>query len=317
MGVDQRSVNGESAPPLDLTAVIIAFNEELHIARCIERLRGIARRVVVIDSHSTDATVEIARAQGAEVIAHSFVNHAAQFNWGVNAADIQTRWVLRMDADEYLDEAGARNLRAALESAPDEVSAFALRRGVVFQERRIRFGGISNVFLTRVWRRGMARVEARWMDEQVLVNDGLTLQIDEGAIIDENLNDIGWWTAKHNSYTTRQMVQAMLGELDRADLIDMKQLNPHVRRKRIFRERIYGPAPLFLRAIVYFVYRYIFALGFLDGKAGFLFHYFQGLWNFFLVDVKIFEARRIVAEDGEAGFTTWVRDVYGIELNEI
>ena len=303
--------------PLDLTAVIIAFNEELHIGRCIERLRGLAVRVVVIDSFSTDATVQIARELGAEVIQHAFLNHAAQFNWGVEAADISTDWILRIDADEYLDGEGARSLRAALTSATSRVSAFAMRRGVVFQEKRIRFGGISQVFLTRVWRTGRAKVEARWMDEQVLVSSGDTVRLDRGAIIDENLNDIGWWTAKHNGYTTRQMIQSMLSELDRADLIDFKQLNQDVRRKRILRERLYTPAPLFLRAFAYFFYRYFFGLGFLDGRAGLLFHFFQGLWNFFLVDVKIYEARQIVAAGGEAAFKRWVSDVYDIELTEI
>lgn len=244
------------AQPLDLTAVIIAFNEKLHIARCIERLRGLAARVVVIDSYSTDGTVDIARALGATVIQHPFVNHAAQFNWGVEAADVRTGWVLRIDADEYLDDKCIAGLRTAIRHASPNSSAFAMRRGVVFQEKRIRFGGISQVFLTRVWRTGCAKVEARWMDEQVLVSLGETQRITDGAIIDENLNDIGWWTSKHNGYTTRQMIQSMLGELQRADAIDINQLNRHVRRKRILRERIYGPAPLFSRAIGYFLYRY-------------------------------------------------------------
>lgn len=302
--------------PLDLTAVIIAFNEELHIARCIERLTGLAARVVVIDSFSTDRTVEIAESLGAEVFQHEFLNHAAQFNWGVDAAKVRTGWVLRIDADEYLDFEGVRSLRKAVAAAGPEVSAFAMSRGVVFQEKRIRFGGISQVFLTRVWRTGRAKVEARWMDEQVLVSSGKTLRIGRGAIIDENLNDLGWWTAKHNGYTTRQMIQAMLVELDRADAIDIGQLNQHVRRKRILRARLYAPAPLFLRAFGYFLYRYFLGLGFLDGRAGFMFHFFQGLWNFFLVDVKIYEARQIVAQGGEAAFKRWVRQVYGIELTE-
>lgn len=304
------------AQPLDITAVIIAFNEKLHIARCIERLCGLAARVVVIDSYSTDGTVDIARALGADVIQHPFVNHAAQFNWGVEAADVRTGWVLRIDADEYLDDKCIAGLRTAVRHASPETSAFAMRRGVVFQEKRIRFGGISQVFLTRVWRTGCAKVEARWMDEQVLVSVGETQRITDGAIIDENLNDIGWWTSKHNGYTTRQMIQSMLGELQRADAININQLNQHVRRKRILRERLYGPAPLFWRAIGYFLFRYFIGLGFLDGRAGFLFHFFQGLWNFFLVDVKIYEARKVVEHGGENAFKEWVNRVYGIELTE-
>lgn len=303
--------------PLDMTAVVIAFNENLHIGRCIDRLRGLVKRVVIIDSYSTDDTVAIAESLGAETIQHPFLNHAAQFNWGVEAAQIETGWVLRVDADEYLDAEGIRALRAAVAEATPDVSAFSMRRGVVFSERRIRFGGISNVYLTRIWRTGMAEVEARWMDEQVLVSAGETRRIDDGAIIDENLNDIGWWTSKHNGYTTRQMIQWMLAELRRADEIDISQLNQQVRRKRILREQLYSPSPLFWRAIAYFLYRYVFAFGFLDGRAGFMFHFFQGLWNFFLVDVKIYEARQIVKERGEQGFKQWAAKVYGIRLTEL
>lgn len=300
-----------------MTAVVIAFNESLHIRRCIERLKGLVSRIVIIDSYSTDDTVAIAQGLGAETIQHPFLNHAAQFNWGVEAARITTGWVLRVDADEYLDEEGVAALRTAIAAATPEVSAFSMRRGVVFSERRIRFGGISQVYLTRIWRTGMAKVEARWMDEQVLVSGGETVRIADGAIIDENVNDIGWWTSKHNGYTTRQMIQWMLAELQRADEIDISQLNQHVRRKRILREQLYSPSPLFWRAIAYFLYRYVFAFGFLDGRAGFMFHFFQGLWNFFLVDVKIHEARQIVKQGGEQGFKRWTAEVYGIRLTEL
>lgn len=305
------------AAAMDVTVIVIAFNEALHITRCVEMIRDHVERVVVIDSFSTDGTQDLARAAGAEVIEHAFVNHAEQFNWGMAAAGVTTGWILRLDADEYVDETGLREIRKAIDSADAATSAFAIRRGVVFAGSRLRFGGIGNIFLTRLWRTGTAEVEARWMDEQVLVHVGETRQLVGGAIIDENINDIDWWTAKHNGYTTRQMVQWMLDELDRSSAVDLTQLNSHVRRKRMMRRRLYAPAPLFLRPIAYFVYRYIFAFGFLDGRAGFLFHFFQGLWNFFLVDVKIYEAREVIAAGGQAAFKDWLSQTYAIEVKEL
>lgn len=299
---------------MDVTVIVIAFNEALHITRCVEMIRDHVARVVVVDSFSTDGTQHIAEVAGAEVIEHAFVNHAEQFNWGMAAADVTTGWILRLDADEYVDEAGLREIRAAIASADAATSAFSVRRGVVFAGRRLRYGGIGNVFLTRLWRTGTAQVEVRWMDEQVLVHVGDTRELQGGAIIDENVNDIDWWTAKHNGYTTRQMVQWMLDELDRSSAVDLAQLNSHVRRKRMLRRLLYAPAPLFLRPIAYFLYRYIFAFGFLDGRAGFLFHFFQGLWNFFLVDVKIYEARRVIAKGGQSAFRQWLSSTYAIEV---
>ncbi|MEO1922368.1 MAG: glycosyltransferase family 2 protein [Sphingomonadaceae bacterium] len=312
-GLSPRELRPE---PLDATAIIITFNEEQHIQRCIARIRDHVKRVVIIDSFSTDRTCEIADVMGADVIQHPFVTHAAQFNWGAKNCGVETEWIIRLDADEYFDVEGIAALRETLEDVGPEVSALSFRRMVIFKDKLIRFGGIGRVFLTRVWRNGIARVETRWMDEQVLVDRGKTLQIGKGAIIDENLNSMHWWTEKHNGYATRQMVQSMLVELNDADQVNLSYLNPSARRKRFLREGVYARTPLFLRAVLYFFYRYFLAMGFLDGRRGFLFHFFQGLWNFFLVDVKIYEARRAIRKStGDyAAFSDWVYTTYGIVL---
>ena len=116
------------APP-PLTAVILTYNEALHLRRCIERLRPIASRVVVVDSFSTDGTVEIARELGADIFQQKFVNHAAQFQWGIDQAAITDGWVLRIDADEYLEPAAL---------APDvEIRDRERRDGVDQQVRQL------------------------------------------------------------------------------------------------------------------------------------------------------------------------------------
>ena len=83
----------------DLAAIILTKNEERNIRRCLESIRGFAARCIVVDSGSTDATVRIARELGAEVLVHPFENYARQFNWALENAGIENRWVLRLDAD--------------------------------------------------------------------------------------------------------------------------------------------------------------------------------------------------------------------------
>jgi glycosyltransferase involved in cell wall biosynthesis len=299
----------------DVTAVVLTFDEKLHIARCLERLVPHVARVVVVDSFSRDETVEIARAHGADVLQRRFVSHAGQFNWALDSAGITTGWTLRIDADEYLDDAAASWMKAFVADAPADVGAAAIRRGVVFQRRRIRHGGIGEVMLTRLWRTGQARLEPRWMDEHVIVRQGRIVLAPTGAIIDENLKDLGAFTAKHNDYATRQMVQHLLAERGEATAVE-DSLNPHARGKRALRERLYVPAPLFLRALLYFLWRYILKGGWRDGREGFIFHGLQGLWNFMLVDVKLEEARRVIVSRGWEGFKGWLKATSGIDLDQ-
>lgn len=84
----------------DLTVIILTFNEEKHIERCLKSAFQVARKVFVVDSFSTDRTVEIAEALGACAWQHEFRNHAVQFAWALESLPIDTDWVMRVDADE-------------------------------------------------------------------------------------------------------------------------------------------------------------------------------------------------------------------------
>lgn len=299
----------------NLTAVILTYNEELHIGRCIERLRTIAGRIVVVDSYSTDRTLDIAKALGAEIYQNAFTFHAAQFQWGLAAAGIESGWILRVDADEYLEPALLEELRETLPTLPEMVSAIEFRRKVFFRGKWIRWGGFYPTHLTRLWRAGTAHVEQRWMDEHVLVERGETIRMRRGDIVDDNLKDITEWTSKHNSYSTRQMIEFIALEQPRLMPRDSSgQLNSAANSKRFLRNRVYAGSPLYLRAVLYFLQRYLLRLGFLDGRSGFVFHTLQGYWNFILIDAKIDEARRYIARYGLDAFRDHLAWRHGIHL---
>lgn len=115
---------------LDITAIILTYNEEIHIARCLENVAQVAQRVVVIDSGSTDSTVDIASAAGAEVVSHEWPgSQAAQFNWALDTLSITTEWVLRLDADEYLLPELVEELHQRLPNMPQDVFSLSLSRG--------------------------------------------------------------------------------------------------------------------------------------------------------------------------------------------
>ena len=90
--------------PLDLTTIILTYNEELHIRRCLENVSPISKRVLVVDCFSKDATCEICKAfPNVEVVQHTWPgDQATQYNWAIDTIPIDTEWILRIDADEYL-----------------------------------------------------------------------------------------------------------------------------------------------------------------------------------------------------------------------
>ena len=109
--------------PLDLTVVILTKNETLHISRVLENIKGLARDVVVVDSFSTDDTVEIAKTHGATVLQNKFINQAKQFQWALNNANIKGKWVMRLDADELIEEDLREELIRQLPNLADDVFA--------------------------------------------------------------------------------------------------------------------------------------------------------------------------------------------------
>ncbi len=297
-----------------ITAIVLTRDEAVHIGRCIERLKPLADRIIVVDSFSSDATVAIAEAAGVEVWQHEFRNYALQYQWALDQLKQTDGWIVRIDADEWFEERAIAALRRRIASAGPDLAAFDIRRKVIFRGRWIRWGGYYNTVLTRAWRAGAARIEQRWMDEHIIVERGRIERITEGDLVDENLKDITDWTAKHNSYTTRQMVDFINLEyplLPRA--VEQGALTRAAGFKRFLRNGVYARSPLYLRAMLYFIQRYVFRLGFLDGRQGLVFHTLQGFWNFFLMDAKIDEARAFIAAHGLDAFREHLSERYGID----
>lgn len=274
----------------ELTAIILTFNEELHVERAICSLKLVANRILVIDSGSTDATTLIAKENGAEVYYNSWVNHAVQINWALDNCNIDTRWVLRLDADEYLTKELQSELLSVL--GQSDFTHYYIKRRVIFMDHWIRYGGYYPTWLLRLWEHNInARCENRWMDEHIKVEGGVPGRL-KSDLVDHNLNDLTWWTDKHNRYATREAVDilnTLYGFTKDNDYVTPKLFGSQVERKRWFKMR-YVKLPLFIRPLLYFFYRYLVKFGFLDKKAGLIWHCLQGGWYRFLVDAKIAEA---------------------------
>jgi glycosyltransferase involved in cell wall biosynthesis len=276
---------------MKLVAVILTFNEERHLARCISSLTGVATELLVVDCFSTDGTLDIARSYGARVLQRNWTNHATQFNWALTQLDPDTDWVLRIDADEYVTPELAADICNRLSSLADEIQGVYVDRRMTFQRRLIRHGGVFPVKVLRLFRYGRGECENRLMDEHIRVA-GPTVEF-HGELIDDNVNSLTWWTEKHNSYASREAVDLLnleYGFMPRDSIASLQGGN-QAGLKRWMKEKLYARLPLGFRAFAYFFYRYVVRVGFLDGHAGTAFHFLQGFWYRYLVDAKVAEVK--------------------------
>lgn len=262
----------------DISVIILTKNEKLHIRRCLEQLMPLEpRQVFVVDCFSTDGTQEIVEkyaSGGVVLIEHEWPGfYAKQFNWALDTLPIRTGWVLRLDADECLTPETIELLKDKLPKLAADVSGLSLELGRTFWGKPVS-RGVGQIWLTRVFRYRIGRCEDKSMDEHIVVSSGHIEKLVGGKFVDDNLNSHDWWREKHRGYAKREAKDAIAGEKFKAS------------------KTFYYRCPPYLRAFAYFCYRYFLRLGFLDGYAGWQWHFWQGLWYRWLVDREIGRMKR-------------------------
>ena len=278
-----------------LAAIILTLNEERDLPACLQSLRGVASEIFVVDSGSTDRTLEIANRHGARVLTHPFLNHAAQFNWALDNIQSGAEWILRLDADERLSEDLRRELQTSLRGLGSEVTGLLVPLRVLFLGRALRHGASYPVWLLRIWKRGAGRSEDIWMGEHIVLSHGQVLKL-HGDLIHKIPKSLSEWTQKHDGYAARECMQILAPPAHQC-LPEGSQ----ARRVRILKHRLYLRLPAFYRAFFFWFYRYFLRLGFLDGKQGLIYHFLQGFWYRFLVDAKLYELeKRPASRDANA-----------------
>ena len=247
----------------DLTVVILTKNEEKNLRKCIESFCGAAKRFVIVDSGSTDGTEALCRQLDRELRAlgsrldffyHPWNSYADQLNWGLQNTQISTEWSMRMDADEELLPELAQEIKEKLDQLKNPVNGVVLRRRTIFMGKWIRHGGRYPELLLRIFRTGKAKCEEKIMDEHMILSEGtmLTFQYD---LMDNNQKDLEWWTAKHNWYSNREVLDHQMS-LEGDALQEEGGSSRQARIKRVVKNGGYYKLPKFFRAHLYFLYRY-------------------------------------------------------------
>jgi glycosyltransferase involved in cell wall biosynthesis len=285
--------------PVPVSVVVLTFNEGRNLTACLESVAGWATEIFVVDSGSTDRTVEIAGRFGAQVVAHSFDTHARQWAWALGALPIRTPWVLGLDADQRVTAELRREVTAALAGA-SQPDGYFVRRRQIFRGRWIRHGGYYPKYLLKLFRVGRVSIDERELVDHHFHVDGPVRRL-HADIIEDNQNEaaIAEWTAKHNRYAVLQARQELNAVVAGAPAgVAAMVRSPDERTRGL--KRIWARLPLFVRPCAYVLYRYVFRLGFLDGKEGFEFHVLQAFWYRLLVDINIDEQRAARLDAGES-----------------
>jgi len=225
-------------------------------------------------------------------------NQAAQFNWFVDNHRIETEWILRLDADEYLLPETIEEIRHLLPTLSKDVTSLSLSLARRWFGKEIRYGS-PKLWLTRMFRTGYGRYpEGAEMDEHLLVESGRELRL-SGEFVDDSIMPFAEWKAKHYNYARREAaayLRRRKATENRKGKVNEGRSEERVvggglatgRRKK----ELYDKLPLFVRPFIYWGLRYILMKGFLDGRAGWSWNWWQGLWYRWQVDREISRLRR-------------------------
>ena len=271
--------------------IILTYNEEVHLPRLMASIAGLNAPIFVLDSFSTDSTLAVAQSAGATVLEHPFKNHPIQWDFALKNFDIQTPWVICLDADQVVTPELYLDLQNFDNEQSSNVNGIYFNRKNFFKGRWIKHGGYFPFYLLKMFRYNLGYSDLNENMDHRFIVPGNTIIWKDGHIIEENLkeNHIRFWIDKHNKYSDLLAVE----ETERILGLRNQTIKPHFwgspDERTAWLKNLWWRLPRYVRPMLYFIYRLIFKLGILDGRTGVIFHFLQAFWFRLIVDIKIDE----------------------------
>lgn len=275
----------------DFSFVILTYNEEEHLPRLLSSIQNLNAETFILDSGSTDQTLDICETYGVKTAFHAFDNHPKQWDAALRIFTFSTPWLICLDADQIVTPELNRQLGDFRDEDHKHIDGIYFNRKNYFKGHWLRYGGYYPKYLLKMLRTGIGYSDLNENMDHRFVVPGSTLTWKNGHILEENLkeNDISFWISKHNRYSDLLASE----EVERMNKLRIQTVktnfwgNPDERTAWL--KNLWWRLPRFLRPFLYFTYRMTFQLGILDGRTGILFHFLQGFWFRVIVDVKIGE----------------------------
>jgi len=282
----------------NLYVIVLTFNSEKTIKEVILSSKSLTSNIFIVDSYSSDETLQIASNLGCQVVQHYFDNYAKQRNWAQEYVKEITNfnsnsWVLHLDSDEVISTTLQESVQKALSNSYNllDIDGFLIQRQSYFLGNPIRFGHTNPSMHLRLFKALKGKCENRLYDQHFILQ-GKTQKL-EGFLLDLQLITIEQWTNSHNRWSTAEAKEILNKENhqleEQKETLSASLFGDLRMQKRWLKNNLYYQSPILLRAFFFFIYSYFIRLGFLDGKTGFIYHVLQAFWFRFLTDAKIVE----------------------------
>jgi len=279
---------------LNFSFVILTYNEEIHLSRLLKSIKALNAKIYILDSGSTDNTLNIAADFGAEVKINPFENHPKQWDFALNNFSIETPWIIGLDADQIVTQELFDQLSSFNNEKFKGIDGIYFNRKNFFQGHWIRYGGYYPLYLLKMFRTGVGFSDLNENMDHRFIVPGRTIVWKNAHLLEENLkeNNIDFWFAKHERYSDLVAQE----EIERMQKIRLQSIQPNFLgnpdERKAWLKRLWWKMPLGIRPYLYYSFRMVFQLGILDSKTGRRFHYLQGLWFRKKVDKKIMQLKR-------------------------
>jgi glycosyltransferase involved in cell wall biosynthesis len=275
---------------IPISAIVLTYNEEKNIEKCLDSVVNWADEIIVVDSFSNDNTLEIANKFTSKIYQNKYDGHPQQWQWTLDNVSSRNDWIFAIDADFIVTDSLWEDLQKKLESSKSTFSGFYIRHKQIFKGRPILHGGIYPNYWLRVFKKNEV-----WIDKDELVDvhfyvDGKTEKI-EYDVEEINCKDdsISFWIQKQNSFARKHAIEEIKRREKTFESPDKISYFGNPNQRKLFLKSIWYKLPLYWRPFMYFFYRYFLRGGFLDGKEGFIYHFTQGFLYRMLVDINIDE----------------------------
>jgi glycosyltransferase involved in cell wall biosynthesis len=275
---------------LPISAVILTHNEEKNIEKCLISISDWAHEIIIVDSFSTDRTLDIIKKHTDKVYQNKYDGHPQQWQWTLDNVSIQNDWIFAIDADFIVTKELWGEISKTFAQLDKEVSGFYVRHKQVFKGKPILHGGVYPSYWLRIFRKKKVKIDRNELVDVHFYVNGKVEKL-EFDIVEHNLKDedILFWIEKQNKFAKNHALE----EINRKDRLLNYPTEPNIlgspNQRKLFLKNLYYKFPLYIRPFLYFFHRYILKLGFLDGKEGFIYHFTQGFLYRLLVDINIDE----------------------------
>ena len=273
---------------MKISLLILTYNEMIHLKRLLRNI-NMFDEIIFIDSYSNDGTATFIEKyskinKNIKYFKNRYYNQSKQLDWTIKNIKFKNDFIFKLDADEVISDdllIEIKKIFSENNKIPSSINGFYVKRNIYFMQKPLKWGGVYNLPVIRIFRKDNFKIESRSMDEHILVKN--FSKITKGCIKDINLNDFVFYIKKHINYAINES-----NEIKNTSFENSKEKMPYrVYFKKKLKYQIYYKLPPIFRSFMVFIYRYLILFGFLDGRKGFYFHFINSFLYRAIVDLII------------------------------